>query len=284
MPALSSRPYCRIALAALVSAASALSGCATTEVTRSGGDAIAAIRALPATARPRIAVLPVVDRTPPYGARSLALSMVIANLYRPVNEHVGVEQFLGSVRSMLTTELFNSGSFIVLERDDLTAALSEQVFADSGGRFNPKTLPPAAAFEGARYLLAAAITGFDTGSKGGALPLPIPGVINSDLAALGVLNLGFKKSHITMDLRVLDTETGRVLHSVVVEGGNTKFGADLAAIAVARGVGITQVPDVIKLFKNTPVEAALQKLSIAAVEEVAKGFAAPTFAQQADSK
>ena len=251
--------------------AALLLGCTATEVTRGGGEAIAAVRALPESSRPRIAVLPVVDRTPPYGARSLDLSLVLVNLYRPVNEAVTAHGFLKSVDQMLTTELFASGAFIVLEREELPAALTEQAFADSG-RFDPATVAPAGALEGAQYLVAAAITAFDTGSSGGAIPVPIPGVINSDVAALGVLNLGYKKSYISMDLRVLDAKTGRVLRTVAVEGGNTKFGVDLAAIAVARGIGVTQVPDLIKAFKNTPMEAALQKMSIAAVEEIAKGF------------
>ena len=254
-------------------AALLLAGCASngTEVTRGGGDAIAAVRALPENARPRIAMLPVVDRTPLYGARSLDLNMVLVNLYRPVNETVSTAKFLGAVRNMLTTELFASQGFIVLEREELSAAITEQVFAE-GGRFDPATLPASGALEGAQYLVAAAITAFDTGSEGGALPIPIPGVANSSVAALGVLNLGYKKSYVSMDVRVLDAATGRVLRTVAVEGGNTRFGVDLAAVAVARGVGITQVPDLIKAFKNTPVEAALQKMTIAAVEEIAKGF------------
>ncbi len=262
----------RLPLLLLGFAALAATACTSTSVTRGGGEAIAAVRALPGNARPRIAVLPVVNRTPPYGARSLDLSLVLVNLYRPVPEAVSASSFLNSVQQMLTTELFASQGFIVLEREGLSAAITEQAFADTG-RFDPATLAPAGALEGAQYLLAAAITAFDTGSQGGALPIPIPGVINSNVAALGVLNLGYKKSYVSMDLRVLDAKTGRVLRTVAVEGGNTKFGVDLAAIAVARGVGLTQIPDLIKAFKNTPIEAALQKMSIAAVEEVAKGFA-----------
>lgn len=247
--------------------------CATSsKVVRGGGDSIAAIQALPENARPRIAVLPVLDKTAPYGNKSLDLSLVLINLYRPKEQELSKAQFTGGVRDMLVTELFNSKGFIVLERAALPEVLAEQAFAESPS-FDPKTTEAGGALEGAEYLVAAAITAFDTGSQGGAVPIPIPGVISSDVSALGVLNLGFKKGYVAMDLRVLDAKTGRVLRTTAVEGSNTKYGADLAVVAAARGLGVAQLPEPIKLFKNTPIEAALQKMSIAAIEELAKGFA-----------
>ncbi|MDP3858640.1 MAG: CsgG/HfaB family protein [Stagnimonas sp.] len=257
--------------------AALLPACTSTQLVRGEGDAIAAIRALPENARPRIAVLPVLDHTPLYGARSLDLNLVLVNLRRPEAEQLSKLQFTGSVRDMLVTELFSSKGFIVLEREGLPELVAEQAFAD-GGRFDPATVVKPGELEGAQYLVAAAITAFDTGSEGGAIPIPIPGVISSDVAALGVLNLGFKKGYVAMDVRVLDARTGRVLHSGAVEGSNTKLGVDLAAIAAARGIGITQVPNLIRVFKNTPVEQALQKMSIAAVAEIAASFQRPAAA------
>jgi len=262
------RPMKRMALVAALLA----SACTTSsQVVRGGGDSIAAVQALPENARPRIAVLPVLDKTAPYGNKSLDLSLVLINLNRPKEQEVSKAQFTSGVRDMLVTELFNSKGFIVLDRAALPDIVAEQAFAESP-RFDPKTTEPGGALEGAQYLVAAAITAFDTGSKGGALPIPIPGVVNSDFAALGVLNLGFKTGFVAMDLRVLDARTGRVLRTTAVEGNNTKYGLDLAVIAAARGFGVTQLPEPIKIFKNTPIEAALQKMSIAAIEEIAKGF------------
>jgi curli biogenesis system outer membrane secretion channel CsgG len=259
------RPFLATALALALGACS--SGAA---VTRGGGEAIAAIQALPENARPRIAVLPVLDKTPPYGNRSLDLSLILVNLGRPKEQEVSVTQFTEGVRDMLVTELFQTKGFIVLDRQGLAATLAEQAFSDTP-RFDPRTIAPGGALEGAQYLVAAAITGFDTGSEGGALPIPLP-VAKGDAAALGVLNLGYKKGTVTMDLRVVDAATGRVLRTAAVEGTNTKSGVDLAVVAAVRGLGVAQLPEPIKLFKNTPIEAALQKMSIAAVAELAKGF------------
>lgn len=256
---------------ALVFGALLLGACSSgSKVVRGGGDSITAIQALPENARPRIAVLPVLDKTAPYGNKSLDLSLVLINLHRPREQEVSKAQFTAGVRDMLVTELFNSKGFIVLDRAALPDIVAEQAFAESP-RFDPKTTEPGGALEGAQYLVAAAITAFDSGSEGGALPIPLP-VAKGDLAALGVLNLGYKKGYVTMDLRVLDAKTGRVLRTTAVEGNNTKMGLDLAVVAAARGFGVTQLPEPIKLFKNTPIEAALQKMSVAAIEEIAKGF------------
>jgi len=252
-------------------AALLLSGCATSsEVVRGGGDSIAAVQALPENARPRIAVLPVLDKTAPYGNKSLELSLILVNLGRSKEQEVTKAQFTESLRDMLVTELFNTKGFIVLDRGALPAVIAEQAFSESP-RFDPKTTEPGGALEGAQYLVAAAITAFDTGSEGGALPIPLP-VAKGDAAALGVLNVGFKRGYVAMDLRVLDAKTGRVLRTTAVEGRNTKSGADLAVLAAVRGLGVAQLPEPIKIFKNTPIEAALQKMSIAAIEEIAKGF------------
>lgn len=249
-------------------------GCNSSAVVRGEGDSIAAVRALPENARPRIAVLPVVDHSPLYGAKSLDLNLILLNLHRPADQAVGKLQFTGGIRDMLVTELFASQAFIVLERDGLAAIDAEQAFAASP-RFDARTTAPGGALEGAQFLVAAAITSFDTGSEGGAVPIPIPGVINSNVAALGVLNLGFKKGSIGLDVRVIDARTGRVVHTGAVEGNNTKVGVDLAVMAAARGLGATQLPDLISAFKNTPVEAALQKMSLLAVNEIAKAFQPP---------
>ncbi len=254
-----------LALALLGAACSSSS-----QVVRGGGDSIAAVQALPENARPRIAVLPVLDKTALYGNKSLDLNLLLVNLHRPREQEVSKEQFTAGVRDMLVTELFNSKGFIVLDRGALPAIVAEQAFAESP-RFDPKTTEPGGALEGAEYLVAAAITAFDTGSEGGALPIPLP-VAKGGIAALGVLNLGYKKGYVAMDLRVLDARTGRVLRTTAVEGNNTKYGLDLAVVAAARGFGVTQLPEPIKIFKNTPIEAALQKMSVAAIEEIAKGF------------
>lgn len=257
-------------------------GCTSTALVQGRGDALLAIRALPEAARPRIAVLPIVDRSPAYGARSVDLNLVLLNLYRPGNEALTSTQLLSSLRTMLTTELFASQGFIVLERDELPAILTEQAFSQTPALVNPATAAPAHALEGAQYLLAVAITGFDTGSEGAALPIPIPASLGGNISALGVLSLGYKKSYVSMDLRVLDAATGRVLQTVAVEGSTRKYGLDLTALVQGRGTSVARVPELIQLFKNTPMEAALQEMTVSAVAEVAKGFlVAPSVAQSA---
>lgn len=249
-----------------------LSGCTTTTVVRGGGDAIAAIRALPESARPRMVVLPVVNHTPPYGDQSLELNLALSNLNRQASEQIAGPQLMVAIQSMLVADLFASQAFIVLDREGLSATLTEQAFAEIG-RFNPQTLASQGGLEGAQYVVAPALTAFDVGTSGGAIPIPIPLVLKSDVAALGILNLGFKKGYVALDVRIIEVASGRVIHSTVVEGRNTRWGADLSALTATREFGFRKLPNVIQAFKNTPVETALQKMTTAAVEAIAVAFA-----------
>jgi len=65
----------------LIACALWLAGCSSgSQVVRGGGDAIAYVQGLSENARPRIAVLPVLDKTAPYGNKSLDLNLLILDL------------------------------------------------------------------------------------------------------------------------------------------------------------------------------------------------------------
>jgi curli biogenesis system outer membrane secretion channel CsgG len=233
-----------------------LVGCASTaQVTRGGGDAIALIQALDPGARPRVAVGAIIDKT----GGKLGTEMSLLGELEPVQNGV-----LQGVRDMLITELFGSGRFIVLERDALDAVLSEQEFSRSA-RVGDVTRIPQAQLEGADFIVLGALTAFDAGADGGALPIPIP---LSERGDWGVLNLSAKRGHVAMDLRLIETRTGRVVHSTAVEGRNWSMGLDFAGL-FRSGRDIIRLPGLLKLFSNTPVEEALQKMVTAATQRIA---------------
>jgi curli biogenesis system outer membrane secretion channel CsgG len=172
---------------------------------------------------------------------------------------------LAGIRDMLITELFGSGRFIVLERDALDAILSEQEFSHSA-KVGDATRIPRAQLEGADLVVVGALTAFDAGASGGALPIPIP---LSDRGDWGVLNLSAKRGHVAMDLRVIEVSTGRVIHSTAVEGRNWSMGLDFAGL-FRSGHRVVRLPGLLRLFSNTPVEEALQKMVTAATLRIAE--------------
>lgn len=250
---------------AVCCAALVLVACSNTaQVTRGGGSSIAAAQSVQML--PRIAVGGIIDKTDPATDRSLTHQLVLINGRRlPQQPEMKVSGVTLGLRDMLTTELFGSGKFIVLERDALNDVVVEQEFSRSRGA-DAKTSIPLGQLEGAQLLVLGAITAFDAGLDGGALPIPIPLSRNGDF---GMLQVSSKRGYVAMDLRVIEVKTGRVLSSTAVEGRNWRFGLDLTGFFHV-GHGSIALPGLLRYFNNTPVEAALQKMVTAAVERISE--------------
>jgi curli biogenesis system outer membrane secretion channel CsgG len=160
----------------------------------------------------------------------------------------------------LVTALFNTNRFIVLERQTLDAVLEEQDLGASG-RIKQETAAPIGEIEGAELLVVGAVTEFEGASSGGG------GGIGGGLASgiFGALAGGFKKAHMAIDLRVIDTRTSRILAATSVEGKATDvnmgglMGGFGSSGALAGGLGG---------WKNTPTEKALRICIKKAVEFV----------------
>lgn len=239
-----------------------LAACASTaEVTRGGGDSIALAQAVDAQARPRIAVGAIIDKSD--GALEGEILHLKGNLAEDPGLHVS--GFTQGIRDMLVTDLFGSQRFIVLERDALDAVIAEQEFAQSAKVGDATRIPPAQ-MEGADLIVLGALTAFDAGNDGGALPIPVP---LGDRGDFGVLNIRAKRGYVAMDLRVIDVKTGRVLHSTAVEGRNWKMGLDFTGFFDV-GHDTIKLPGLLRVFSNTPVETALQKMVTAAAERIAE--------------
>jgi curli biogenesis system outer membrane secretion channel CsgG len=248
--------------AVLLLAACASSG---TVVTRGGGAPLGAALSDPALGgRYRVAVAAIIDKTKVGSEHNLGYQMGVINNGRPEDEQVTQQAILGGIRDMIVTELFVQDRFIVLEREGLDAVIAEQEFANSA-RAGDATRIPADQLEGAELIVLGAVTAFDAGIGGGALPIPIP---LGDRGDFGVMHLRFKRGYVAMDLRVVDARSGRVLSSVAVNGRNSRFGMDFNVHLTGKHHRV-KLPGVLTYFQNTPVEQALQKMVTAAVGHVA---------------
>jgi curli biogenesis system outer membrane secretion channel CsgG len=149
----------------------------------------------------------------------------------------------------LTTALFNTNRYIVLERQTLKDVMSEQDLGASG-RIRKDTAAPIGQIEGAELLVVGAVTEFEGNASGAQ-----GGLGGFGGRVLGGLMGGFKKSHMAIDLRVIDTKTSRVLAATSVEGEATDMnlggllGGYGSAGALAGGLSG---------WKNTPTEKALR--------------------------
>ncbi len=159
----------------------------------------------------------------------------------------------------LTTLLFNTNRFIVLERQTVGDVLGEQDLGASG-RVRRETAAPIGEIEGAELLVVAAVTEFEGAASGGRGRL---GGFNNRF--LGAITGAFKKAHMAIDLRIIDSRTSRVVAAASVEGSSgsvdlgvvSRYFGDSGALVGALGG-----------WKNTPTEKALRVVIAEAVDFV----------------
>jgi curli biogenesis system outer membrane secretion channel CsgG len=146
---------------------------------------------------------------------------------------------------MLSTALFNSNRYIVLERQQLSDVLAEQDLAGAG-RVKKETAAPIGQIEGAELLITGAVTGYEPGASGLG-----GGIGGGGGGGFGGIIAGFKKSYLAIDVRVIDTKTSRILAATTVEGSATDIGGAIGGFGGPIGVGLGG-------WSKTPLEKALR--------------------------
>lgn len=145
---------------------------------------------------------------------------------------------------MLTNALFNTNRFIVLERQALNEVTAEQDLANSG-RFKKETAAPIGQLEGAQLLIRGAITSFESDCKGGSLII-----------------VSAKQACITINIRIIDAASGRVVNATTVNATSANNGVGLIFATGSLPVGLGA-------FSKTPLENAIRNAIEAAVNHIA---------------
>lgn len=142
---------------------------------------------------------------------------------------------------MLTNELAATEKFRVVERKKLSNVLDEQDLAASG-RIEKSTGAKIGKLTGARYLVFATVTAFDSHTAGTGGGLSFRGI-----------GIGGKKedAYIAVDLRVVDTTTGEVEYTRTVEGRASSYG--MAGSVYRGGFGGS-----LGKYENTPTGKAIR--------------------------
>ena len=112
-----------------------------------------------------------------------------------------------AITDMMTTELSKAGIFNLLEREKLDYIAQEQKLAMSG-LMDESTAPQIGQLKGARYSMTGAITVYSYNAGAGAIY--IPGIVGGAAAA--------KTAYVTLDIRIIDNETGEVVYAAAEEG------------------------------------------------------------------
>jgi curli biogenesis system outer membrane secretion channel CsgG len=153
---------------------------------------------------------------------------------------------------MLSTALFHSNRYIVLERQQVSDVLREQDLG-AAGRIKKGTEAPVGEIEGAELLITGAVTEFEGAASG--VGGGIGGVGGTAGRILGGIAGGIKKAHMAIDVRVIDTRTSRIVAATSVEGEATDFALG-GALAGAGGGGA--LGGALGGWSKTPTEKALR--------------------------
>jgi curli biogenesis system outer membrane secretion channel CsgG len=150
------------------------------------------------------------------------------------------------MRAMLTSTLFRSGEFIVLEREELSDVLLEQQLGTTGV-VSDETAVPSGEVEGAQVLIYGTVTEFEPGQRGA-------------VTSAG----GAQQAHVAIDLRIVDAVTSRVLSTTTVEGKATDVSLSSQALTY---VGVSPLY-YMEVWNNTPVGSAIRLCIEEAVEHI----------------
>jgi curli biogenesis system outer membrane secretion channel CsgG len=143
---------------------------------------------------------------------------------------------------MLVTELMKTGRFIVVERQALTDVLGEQELGQAG-IIRKETAAKVGQVLGAQIIVRGVVSEFDMQKSGGGGGIGIGG-----------FRLGLKGSnaHVAVDIRLIDSSTGQVLHSHNAAGTASSSGI---------GIGVTKgdVDFNSNSFQKTPLGEATRQ-------------------------
>lgn len=176
---------------------------------------------------------------------------------------IGAPQEIGDgLREMLQTALFESNYFFVVDRLDTAGISAEQLLSESFIS-NPDVILQQGQMHPAEVLVYGALTTLEGGGLG--LRLKLPGA---------PVKLGgtYHKAKVTIDIRVVDSASGRVIASRSI-CGTALSGRCMAGTILSE----TCLPFTLEIFKNTPLELAIRDCIYRAVISLCKTIPQPLF-------
>jgi curli biogenesis system outer membrane secretion channel CsgG len=115
-----------------------------------------------------------------------------------------------AITEMMTTELFNTGLFNLVEREKLDY-VADEIRLGMSGLVDESTAPQVGKIKGAQYTMTGAVTLYYYNSGGGVVYLP--GVVG------GLLS---RTAYVTLDIRIIDNTTSEVVYAAVEQGASNQ--------------------------------------------------------------
>jgi curli biogenesis system outer membrane secretion channel CsgG len=175
----------------------------------------------------------------------------------------GANQYIGDgLREMLETALFESLRFNVLDRLDTKGLTAEQMLSYSKmARKDSKKL--GRQMEVAELMIYGTVTEFEAEASGAGLKADLPGTWDSATVQTASGSVKGKKAHMAIDIRVVDSASGRLVAARRIAGsaasGMATFGANIEGTISSDSIKHKiQTPLSLGVYKNTPMELAIR--------------------------
>lgn len=162
----------------------------------------------------------------------------------------------------LSNELNATGKFSVVERQKLGSVLSEQELAEAG-LVRPGTGAKKGQLTGSKYIVLGKVTSYEEGVSDESSGGNISGINIGGIRVGGGGNQKKQQAYIAIDLRVVDSTTGEVVHSRTIEGRAT---SESKGGAAGVSIGGINVGGNSSKTKRAPVGKALRAALIEATD------------------
>jgi len=126
---------------------------------------------------------------------------------RAFDDNSGGEAPAAAITEMMTTELHNAGLFTLVEREKFSY-VRDEIELGLEGWLAPETAPEVGRIIGAQYSMTGAITQYFYNATGAIIPVP----------GIGGAGLLTNTGYVTIDLRVINNETGEVVYATAEQG------------------------------------------------------------------
>ncbi|MEM1367531.1 MAG: CsgG/HfaB family protein [Cyanobacteria bacterium P01_H01_bin.15] len=160
----------------------------------------------------------------------------------------------------LSNELTATGNFAVVERQKLGAVLSEQELAELG-LVKPETAAATGELTGAQYIILGRVTAYEEDVASESTGGSIGGISIGGVSLGGGGRKEEQTAYVAIDLRVVDSTTGEVVHARTVEGEATSKadggagGVNVSGVRVGGDRTKTQRVPVGKAIRAALIEA-----------------------------
>lgn len=175
----------------------------------------------------------------------------------------GATNFIGDgLREMLETALFESQRFNVLDRLDPKGLTAEQMLSYSKmAKEGSKKL--GRQMEVAELMIYGTVSEFEAEASGAGFSSELSSTWDSASVKAGSVDLSGKNAHMAIDVRVVDTASGRVVAARRIAGSAASWqatvGANVESTIPTEGLKHKiQTPASLGVFQNTPMELAIR--------------------------